>query len=140
MIFESHIISLGTFSLGLVSQVSVFHIKSSVVSQKVQVIIFTFVGNEAKGRISKRVFQQNKARQIFRQTNISYPLIRTRTYSGGKKNPFWDSPFCLITDAAFIFLCIRFLEGLGVEFVNEKKILFLILLDLLKQQTIQMVK
>ena len=29
------------------------------------------------GRISKRVFQENKARQIFRKTNISYPLIRT---------------------------------------------------------------
>ena len=43
-----------------------------------------FVGNKAKGRISKRVFQENKARQIFRKTNISYPLIRTR--------------FCLITD------------------------------------------
>ena len=37
------------------------------------------VGNKAKGRISKRVFQENKARQIFRKTNISYPLIRTRT-------------------------------------------------------------
>ena len=34
------------------------------------------VGNMAKGRISKRVFQ---ARQIFRKTNISYPLIRTLT-------------------------------------------------------------
>ena len=31
-----------------------------------------------KGRISKLVFQENKARQIFRKTNISYPLIRTR--------------------------------------------------------------
>ena len=29
--------------------------------------------------MSKRVFQENKARQIFRKTNISYPLIRTRT-------------------------------------------------------------
>ena len=48
------------------------------------------VGNKAKGRISKRVFQENKARQIFRKTNISYPLIRT--------HPFWDSTFCLITD------------------------------------------
>ena len=38
-----------------------------------------FVGNKAKGRISKRVFQENKARQIFRKENISYPLIRTRT-------------------------------------------------------------
>ena len=33
------------------------------------------VGNKAKVRISKRVFQENKARQIFRKTNISYPLI-----------------------------------------------------------------
>ena len=40
------------------------------------------VGNNAKGRISKRVFQENKARQIFRKTNISYPLIRTRTFFG----------------------------------------------------------
>ena len=38
-----------------------------------------FVGNKAKGRISKRVFQDNKARQIFRKTNISYPLVRTFT-------------------------------------------------------------
>ena len=31
--------------------------------------------NKAKGRISKRMFQENKARQIFRKTNVSYPLI-----------------------------------------------------------------
>ena len=31
------------------------------------------VGSKAKGRISKRVFQENKARQIFRKTSISYP-------------------------------------------------------------------
>ena len=36
------------------------------------------VGHETKGRISKRVFEENKARQIFRKTSISYPLIRTR--------------------------------------------------------------
>ena len=36
------------------------------------------VGNKAIGRISKRVFQENKARQIFRKTNISHPLIRIR--------------------------------------------------------------
>ena len=29
--------------------------------------------------ISKRVFQENKAHQIFRKTNIYYPLIHTRT-------------------------------------------------------------
>ena len=32
-----------------------------------------FVSSKAKGRISKRVFQENKARWIFRKTNISYP-------------------------------------------------------------------
>ena len=37
------------------------------------------VSNKAKERISKRVFQENKACQIFRKTNISYPLIHTRT-------------------------------------------------------------
>ena len=40
------------------------------------------VGSEPKGRTSKRVFQENKARQIFQQgflTSISYPLIHTRT-------------------------------------------------------------
>ena len=36
-------------------------------------------GNKAKGRISKRVFQESKARQNFWKTNISHPLIRTRT-------------------------------------------------------------
>ena len=42
------------------------------------------VGNKVKGRISKRVFQGNKARQIFRKTNSSYPLIRTRTTDENK--------------------------------------------------------
>ena len=36
------------------------------------------VSNNAEGRISKRVFQENKTRQIFRKTNIFYLLIRTR--------------------------------------------------------------
>ena len=48
------------------------------------------VGNKAKGRISKRAFQEKKARQIFRKMNISHPLIRTRTYvSGSKKCSFF---------------------------------------------------
>ena len=34
------------------------------------------VGNKANREISKRVIQENKARQIFRKTNISYPVIR----------------------------------------------------------------
>ena len=82
----------------------------------IQIIITwdEFVGNKVKGRISKRVFQENKARKIFRKTNIFNPLILTRTctYQGVKnvcfsenlacfvflRHPFWDSPFCLITD------------------------------------------
>ena len=71
------------------------------------------VGNKAKGRISKRVFPENKARQIFRKKNISYPLIRasTCTYQRVRnvrfsenltcfvflKQPFSDLSFCLIT-------------------------------------------
>ena len=39
------------------------------------------VGNKAKGRISKRVFQENKTNQIFQKTSTSYPLIRTRMYA-----------------------------------------------------------
>ena len=31
------------------------------------------VGNNAHGRISKRVFQENKGRQIFQKTNIFLP-------------------------------------------------------------------
>ena len=56
------------------------------------------VGNRAKGRISKRMFQENKARQIFRKKkNISYPLIRIRTCFVFLKHPFRDFPFCHIT-------------------------------------------
>ena len=73
-----------------------------------------FVDNTAKGQISRWVFQEKKVRQIFRKTNISYPMIHTHTcsYQGVRnvrflenltcfvflKHPFWDSPFCLITD------------------------------------------
>ena len=38
-----------------------------------------FIGNKTQGRISKWVFQENKARQIFQKMSISYPLILTRT-------------------------------------------------------------
>ena len=72
-----------------------------------------FVGNKVKRWISKRRWQE-KARQMFRKTNIFYPLIRTRmcAYQGVRNvcfsenltcfvfllPPFWDSPFCFITD------------------------------------------
>ena len=37
------------------------------------------VGNKIKGRISKRVFQENKAHQIFWKTSISYLLMPSDT-------------------------------------------------------------
>ena len=33
-----------------------------------------FVGNKAKGRMSKRMLQENKVRQIFKKVNIILPL------------------------------------------------------------------
>ena len=41
--------------------------------------LYKIVGNKAEGRISKRMFQESKARQNLRKTNISFSLIRTRT-------------------------------------------------------------
>ena len=37
-----------------------------------------YVGNPAKRQISKRALEENKARKVFRKTNISFFLIRTR--------------------------------------------------------------
>ena len=56
-----------------------------------------FVGNKAKEWISKRVFQENKARQIFRKTKNSYPLTRTRTcaHQGIRNVCFSENLTCL---------------------------------------------
>ena len=81
------------------------------------------VCNKAKGWISKWVFQE-KAPQIFRKTNISYPLTRTCAYQGVRnvcfsenlacfvflKHPFWNLPFCLITDEVRKSYCITHLH------------------------------
>ena len=58
-------------------------------------VVGKFVGNKAKRRISKRVFPENKARQISRKTNI-YPLIHTRTctYQGLRTVCFSESLPC----------------------------------------------
>ena len=57
--------------------------QNSLVTQTIYSLNNTpkFVGNKAKWRASKRVFQESKARQNFRKTNISYP--------GGKKCLFF---------------------------------------------------
>ena len=63
-----------------------------------------FVGKKAKERISKRAFQENKAHQIFRKTNISYPLIPLRTcaYQEVRNYRFSENLAC------FVFLNVRF--------------------------------
>ena len=77
--------------------------------------------NKKKGWISKRVFQEKKACQIFQKMIISYTMIHIRpfAYKGGVRNvpflknlacfvflkhPLWDSPFCLITDQKHFWL------------------------------------
>ena len=47
--------------------------------RKINLLELQIVGNKSKGQFSKRVFQENKTRQIFRRTNMAYPLIHVRT-------------------------------------------------------------
>ena len=55
------------------------------------------VGNKAKRGISKWVFHENKARQIFRITNISYPLIRSCKCSyQGVRNVRFSKNWCAL--------------------------------------------
>ena len=53
-----------------------------------------FIGNTAKKQISKRVLQRNKAHQIFKKVNISYPLIRTRRYQRVRNDRFLENLAC----------------------------------------------
>ena len=59
-------------------------------------VIGYFVGNNAKGRISRRLFQENKARQISQKTSTFKPPIRTCFVI--LKHAFLDSHLCFITD------------------------------------------
>ena len=58
------------------------------------------IGNKGKGRIWKRVFQENKAHQ----STCAYQGVRNFHFSENLacfvflKHPFWDLPFSLITD------------------------------------------
>ena len=58
----------------------------------------SFVGNKAKGRISKRVFQENKAQQIFKKSNVSFTLIHTRrcAYQGVRNVHFSENLSCFV--------------------------------------------
>ena len=71
-------------------------------------------GNKAKGRISKWVFQKNKARQIFRKTNNFYPLIRSKNHRFSENlacfvflnTRFKIRPFALLPTNACKFRCL----------------------------------
>ena len=56
------------------------------------------VGNKAKVRISKRVLQQNKARQIFRKTNLFLPADTHMhvCVSGSIKCSFSENLACFV--------------------------------------------
>ena len=53
-----------------------------------------FVGNKAKGRISKQVLQENKACQIFPKTNIFFPWYAH--YQGVRNVRFWENLACFV--------------------------------------------
>ena len=54
-----------------------------------------FVSNKAEGRISKRVFQENKECQIFQKRNISYRLICTHIKSKAQGNCIGEAKKCM---------------------------------------------
>ena len=68
-------------------------------SSRMNIAALGAVMNVKYDRIAKRVFQENKTRQIFRKTNISYPLIRTHTcaYQKGKNVLFSENLACFVT-------------------------------------------
>ena len=52
--------------------------------------LLEIIGNKAKGRISKRVFQENKARQLFRKNK------RTCAYQGVRNVRFSENLSCFV--------------------------------------------
>ena len=86
-----------------------FDLKAKNIRSKIYQITPNCRQNKAKGPISKRAFQEIKARKIFQKTNISYsayqrlrnvPFPENLTCLVFLKHPFWDSPFCLIASEA----------------------------------------
>ena len=68
------------------------------------------VDNKAKGRISKRAFQENKTRQIFRKNEHFLPLIRTRTctYQGVRNVSFSENFGNVINECSIIRIILIF--------------------------------
>ena len=73
---------------------------SWVISSWIQYLKFVTLRKlpENNLEMSKRVLQENKARQIFQKTNISNPLIRSRVclYQGVKNSSFSENLACFV--------------------------------------------
>ena len=96
------------------SMIDLFYLRFCFLAHNLILRIF-----KEKGRISKRVSQENKARQIFRKTNISYPLIRTRfeirpSALLSTKSPSFFDEILFITKVLFL-LCKVFLQNEPLE-------------------------
>ena len=91
-----------------------------------------FVGSKTKGRISKRVLQENKARQIVQKTKAFYPLIRaSRCAYQGVRDCFFFSEIWRA-----LFSCkIRFdIRPFAVLPTNSPTIFFAKCLDPIQQR------
>ena len=98
----------------ILDSINLFSVKSvhlAGILNPFQVTVLFFVGNKTKEQISKRVLQENKARQNFRKTNIIYLSPITHTVVcifGGKKCSFFGKfgvlSFLVIPVLRFAFL------------------------------------
>ena len=97
-------------------QTSLYHPKSKpTLKLKIGNYFYKFVGNKAKGESQSGCFKKTKhAKFSEKRTFVTpwYAYVRTCTYHRVRnvcflenlacfiflKQPFWDSPFCLITD------------------------------------------
>ena len=92
-------------------------------------VLTYFVSNKPKGRISKPVFQENKAHQIFRKKNISYSLIRRRMYtqtyvcvSGSKKCLFFGKfgEFCFLETPVLRFALLPYYRRISSGWLHSQ--------------------
>ena len=96
-----------------------------------------FVGNKAIGSTSKRRWQENKAPHVLQKTNISYPLIHTRTCwdrgEGGGKDMFvfrkiWRTFFFVTSVLRFAIL--RYYRRISCSIIS--KLIPLLILHFIK--------
>ena len=121
MLFAS-VFSLLIYHLNKLSiSIEYFHELNAKTKKHIHTDNLTFhiiVDNKTKGRISKRVFQENKAHQIFRKSNISYPLIRTYLYISGRKKCSLFGKFgvlCFLETLVFRFALSLITDVLSID-------------------------